>query len=197
MDRLDEVLAVAEPLLARVDRLLETAGAPAGHRLWSELRRVRLLPGDAARAVAALRPAAFGDAVPELRAEARACAEVAADLPPPGSWTGDAAEAYDGLRRRVAERLSGDGESLDERLEATADLAQALGDWMAKARADLAMALATVLGSQEVVALSNGDAAPDAAAEVAAHVLQTVAESYADADDLLQGSAGLADAAPM
>lgn len=196
MDRLDELLAVASPLLARVDALLGERGAPADHEVWRQLRRVRLLPGDAARAVASLRPGEFDDAVGLLRADARACAEVAAGLPPAGDWSGEAAEAYGEVRGRVADRLSGDGESLDERLEASADLAQALIDWMARARGDLTVALARVLASGEAVALAAGDE-PEAAAAVAAAVLRAIAESYVEADDLLQGSAELAEAIPM
>ncbi|WP_051809149.1 hypothetical protein [Actinoplanes subtropicus] len=195
-DRLDEVLGVAAPLLAQVDAALGQQGAPAGHEVWRQLRRVRLLPGDATRAVASLRPAEFDDAVVLLRADARACAEVAQELPPPGGWAGEAAEAYGELRARVADRLSGDGESLDERLEASADLAEALIDWMGRARAELALALAGALASEEAIALKAEDD-PLAAAAVAARVLRTIADSYAEADDLLQGSAELAAAIPM
>ncbi|GAA2618640.1 hypothetical protein [Paractinoplanes durhamensis] len=203
MDRLDEVLTVCTPLLDRVDDMLETSGAPVGHEVWRELRRVRLLPGGAARAVAGLQPAAFDDAVPELRAEARACATTAAELPSAGDWTGDAAEAYGVARQRVTDRLSGDDDSLDERLEATADLAQALTDWMAKTRADLAEALTAVLASGEALTLTAGAGSPpsqaetDAAAAVATRVLRTIADNYADADDLLHGSTDLAGPVPM
>ncbi|GAA0524157.1 hypothetical protein GCM10010172_00700 [Paractinoplanes ferrugineus] len=203
MDRLDEVLSACVPLLDRVDDLLETAGAPEGHEVWRELRRVRLLPGDAARAVAGLRPAAFDDAVDELRAEARTCAEAAIDLPAAGDWTGDAADAYETARRRVADRLSGDDESLDERLEATADLAQALTDWMTKSRSDLAGTLAEMLSSGEALTLAAGLGSPPtvaetgAAATVAAQVLRTIADNYADADELLQGSIDLGTPVPM
>ena len=204
MDRLDQVLATAGPLLRRVDDLLATAGAPADHAMWGELRRVRLLPGAAAEAVASLRPSAFADAVPELRAVARACVDTAADLPEPGEWTGDAADAYEDVRRRAAADLSGGGESLDERLEATADLAQALTDWMAETRGGLAAALATVLTSGEALTLSAATAAPapsvaetDAAADVAELVLRTIADNYAEAFDLLQGSRDLAKPVPM
>lgn len=204
MDRLDDVLATATPLLRRVDDLLSAAGAPAGHAVWRELRRVRMLPGAAAHAVAALRPAAFDEAVPELRAGARACVETAAELPAAGDWTGAAAEAYAEVRDRAAAELSGGDESLDERLEATADLAQALTDWMAQTRADLAGALAEVLASGEALALTRAETpAPasgietSAAAEVAAHILRTIADDYAEATDLLHGSRGLATAVPM
>jgi hypothetical protein len=195
-DRLDEVLAVAAPLLAQVDAALAEQGAPADHEVWRQLRRVRLLPGDAARAVASLRPAEFDDAAGLLRADARACAEVAHELPAPGQWNGEAAEAYVELRKRVADRLSGDGESLDERLEASADLAEALIDWMMRSRAELALALAGMLASADAVAVTAADD-PLAAAAMAAQVLRTVAESYAEADDLLEGSAELAAAIAM
>jgi hypothetical protein len=175
---------------------LAEQGAPADHEVWRQLRRVRLLPGDAARAVASLRPAEFDEAAALLRADARACVELARELPPPGGWDGEAAEAYVELRERVADRLSGDGESLDERLEASADLAEALIDWMVRSRGELAFALAGVLASGDAVALTGADD-PLAAAAMAARVLRTIAECYAEADDLLQGSAELAAAIPM
>jgi hypothetical protein len=195
-DRLDEVLGVAAPLLAQVDAALADQGAPADHEVWRQLRRVRLLPGDAARAVASLRPAEFDDAVDRLRADARACAEVARELPAPGEWDGEAAEAYVEARGRVADRLSGDGESLDERLEASADLAEALIDWMVRARSELALVLAGLLASVDAATLRTEDD-PLAAAAMAARVLRPIAESYAEADDLLEGSAELAAAIPM
>jgi hypothetical protein len=204
MDPLDDLLPTARPLLDRVDQMLTVAGAPEDHRVWGELRRVRLLPGDAARAVAALRPAALGDAGPEIRAEARACAEVAAALPPPDKGSGEAAEAYDDVRRRMAAQLSGGDESLDERLEATADLAEALREWMEQTRDELAKVLADSLGSSEAAALTTGGGVmppPDAdivgAAEIAASVLRVIADNYDYATDLIRGSADLASALPM
>jgi ABC-type transporter Mla subunit MlaD len=203
MDRLDQVLATATPLLRQVDELLSTAGAPAGHALWAELRRVRLLPGDAVRAVAALSPSALTETIPELRAGARACAAIAADLPAPDTWTGEAAEAYDDLRRRTAGHLAGADDSLDERLEATADLGQALADWMTRTRSSLAATLADVLISGQAVTLSTPAASPPettqivAAADLAAHLLRAVADSYADATDLLHGSTPLTTAIPL
>ena len=198
MDSLDQIVGPATSLLSRVDDVLSTAGAPPDHGLWAELRRVRLLPGDAVHAVAALRAADLLDAAPELRAGARAYAEIAGSLPPPGPWTGDAADAYDTARRREAERLSGTPESLDERLEATADLADALIDWVTQTRGDLAGTLAHVLTSAEALELTAD--APDptastpirAAADLAERILHTVAESYDLAADLLYASADLA-----
>ena len=199
MDTLERLLTAAAPLLHRVDDVLATAGAPPHHRVWAELRRVHLLPGDAARAVAALRPSELLEAVPELRADARAYGVLASSLPEPGEWTGAAAEAYGEARQRTADHLSGGAESLDERLEASADLAEALIDWMRGAREALAGVLAEVLTSAETVRLEQvptGLPTPEevsAAAEVAASVLQTVAESYELGADLLHATKDLAD----
>ncbi|MEU4559255.1 hypothetical protein AB0F72_12785 [Actinoplanes sp. NPDC023936] len=195
MDRLDHLLDAASPLLDRVDRVLSTVGAPEGHPVWPELRRVRVLPGDAARAVGALYPEAILDAVPELRADARAYAAVADALPLAGAWEGEAADAYEQARRRTAEHLNGGPESLGHRMEATADLADALTAWMARSRGDLAAMLAAVLTSAEAVALTAGDLPPDEearlAADVAAPVLRTVADSYDRGEALLDASVSL------
>ena len=194
MDRLERLLATAGPLLRRVDEILGAVGAPPDHRVWSELRRVRLLPGDAARAVAALRPGELGEAAPELRADARAYAVLAASLPPPGEWTGVAAEAYDVARKRAATHLSGGPDSLDERLHAAADLADELMTWMRSARDLLAETLAEVLSSSEAVILAGTEVdlaaarEQQAAAEVAARVLRAVADGYEVATDVLHRS---------
>ncbi|GAA3346105.1 hypothetical protein GCM10020358_55800 [Amorphoplanes nipponensis] len=199
MDRLDRLLSTAAPLLRRVDDILATAGAPPAHPVWTELRRVRLLPGDAARAVAALRPYDLADAGPELRADARAYAVLAASLPAPGEWSGEAADAYDTARQRTADHLSGGPDSLDERLQASADLADSLVAWMRSARDSLAGTLAEVLTSSEAVTLAGTGTDPaavreqQAAAEVAARVLRTVAESCACGAEVLHGSGRLAE----
>jgi hypothetical protein len=199
MDSLDRIVGPATALLTRVDDVLSGSGAPPDHRVWAELRRVRLLPGAAVHAVATLRSADLCDAAPELRADARTYADVAGSLPAPGRWTGDAADAYDAARHRESERLSGTPVSLDERLEATADLADALIDWVTQTRGDLAEALAHILTSADALTLTAdgpGDpAAPApivAAADVAERILHTVAESYDLAADLLHASAELA-----
>lgn len=203
MDLLDQVLEAADPLLRRVDGVLSTTGAPGEHALWAELRRVRLLPGDAARAVGALRPESLSGVVHALRADARMCAGTAADLPPPDTWTGEAADAYEDLRRRTATHLSGANDSLDERWEATADLAEALADWMSTARLDLAAVIAEAMITAEAVTLTTNPPQPatvaqaSAAADVGVRILRSVASSYTDADDLLRGSASLASAIPL
>lgn len=189
MDRLDQLLTVADPLLSRVDDVLSTVGAPGGHAVWTELRRVRLLPGDAARAVAGLRSAAILDTIPELRADARAYAALADALPLVGEWSGEAADAYEQSRRRTAERLHGGPDNLSRRMDATADLAAALTDWMLDARGDLAESLAEVCGTTEALTLLGGTHPPEreasAAAAIGAVLLRTVAETYERAEDLL------------
>ncbi|MEU7904163.1 hypothetical protein [Actinoplanes sp. NPDC049118] len=197
MDRLDRVLPTAAPLLCRVDELLAAGGAPADHHVWAELRRVRLLPGDAARSVAVLRPEELLEAAPSLRGNARAYAALATSLPGPGEWTGAAAEAYDVVRRRTAGHLSGGEESLDARLEASADLADGLVAWMRGSRDAVADALARALSSTEAVLLAESKAdlsssrELDAAAEVGALVLRAVADGCATGADLLRDSADL------
>lgn len=198
MDRLDELLTTAGPLLRRVDAMVARGGAPPDDEVWTQLRRVRLLPGDAARAVAALRPADLEDAAPELRADARAYAVLAGSLPGPGEWSGTAAEAYDGARTRAATHLSGGPRSLDDRLQASADLAESMIEWMRYAREALAAVLTDVLSSLEAVVLAGDKldvSTPRqlaAAATVAERVLRAVADAYDRGADLLQASAELA-----
>ncbi|OJF13874.1 hypothetical protein [Couchioplanes caeruleus] len=199
MDRLGQLFDTAGPLLRRVDALLDVGGAPAEHGVWAQLRRVRLLSGDAVQAVAALRPADLGDAAPELRADARTYAALAASLPVPKEWSGAAAEAYERARRRTAAHLSGDADSLGDRLRASADLADDLVDWMRTSREALAVALAEVLGSSEAITLSAdtvdipSPAQIAAAADVAETILRTVADAYDRAADLLHTSSALAE----
>ncbi|MDI6100573.1 hypothetical protein QLQ12_18345 [Actinoplanes sp. NEAU-A12] len=201
MDRLDELLTAGTPLLSRVDEVLSTIGAPGGHDVWRELRRIRLLPGDAARAVAALRPTAILEAGPELRADARAYADLADALPLAGDWSGEAADAYETARRSTAERLNGGPDSLGRRMEATADLADALAGWMLRARGELTSTLAEVMLSAEAITLLGGDHPPAdsaaAAAAIGARLLHTIAGSYDEAEDLLADSAGLQNPLPV
>jgi hypothetical protein len=199
MDALDQIAGPADSLVRRVDELLSGAGAPPDHRVWTQLRRVRLLPGDAVHAVTALRSAELLDAAPELRADARAYAGIAESLPSPGGWTGAAADAYDAARRRAADHLSGGADSLDERMEATADLADALIDWIEQTRGSLAGTLAEILVSSQAITLVAEEPADPtasrlvaAAADVAERILRSVADSYDTAVELLHGSAELA-----
>ncbi|GGK96594.1 hypothetical protein [Mangrovihabitans endophyticus] len=203
MDRLDAVLATAGPLLRRVDEVLAAGGAPPDHRVWARLRQVRLLPGDAAYAIGALRPAEAAAVVPAVRSGGHSCAAAAVAVPPPQGWAGAAASSYEQARRRMVRHLSGSADSLDRRFRATTDLAESIAGWMTDARAVLAGVLAGVLGSAEAVTLSEPAPAeppsrPEtlAAAEVAARVLDAIAMACDDAERLIRESADLAAAVP-
>ena len=200
MDQLDQLLDAAAPLLSRVDEVLSTVGAPGGHEVWAELRRVRLLPGDAARAVAALRPSAILETVPELRAGARLYMSLADALPAPGAWSGDAAEAYEQARLRAVDRLVGGPDSLANRMEATGDLADALTAWMLRIRDDLANVLADVSLTTESSILAGGVHPPGAEAAAAAAIgtllLRTVADGYDRAEQLLSDCTDLQSPLP-
>ncbi|WP_067494691.1 hypothetical protein [Actinoplanes sp. TFC3] len=198
---LDDVLGTATPLIRRVDTILRTTGAPPDHAVWTELRRVRLLPGDAVHAVAALRPADLAEAPPDLQAAADTCTALAGSLPGPGEWAGEAAEAYDRTRLTVADQVSGTPDSLGSRLHATARLADSLITWMRDTQAKLAMTLVAALASVEAVALTGNAASLasddeiEAAAKLASQILQVVGDAYDQADDLVRASRELRVAA--
>ncbi|MDW5327665.1 hypothetical protein [Plantactinospora sp. KLBMP9567] len=198
MDVLDQLAEPAVTLSGRVDDLLAAAGAPDGHRIWPLLRRLRVLPGDAVRAVLGLRRgelAAAGEVSGELRRTYREAGAVVADG---GSWQGPAAEAYAAHRTGLAGHLT----DLAGRADATAAYAEAVAGWIADTRYALARTLADVLGSAEAVAVLTvrGDgfgAAPSgvtpgglpvesAAAEIGARILATVSEAYDRAEALPQ-----------
>ncbi|GAB3964800.1 hypothetical protein V1634_00895 [Plantactinospora veratri] len=196
MDVLDQLAEPAVALSGRVDDLLAAAGAPDRHRIWPLLRRLRVLPGDAVRAVLGLRPGALADAA-EVNAELRrACHEAGAVLADGGSWQGPAAEAYAAHRTALAGQLTG----LAGRADATAAYAEAVAGWIAESRYALARTLADVLGSAEAVAVttartggsgltpsglaSGGLPVESAAAEIGARILATVAEAYDRAEAL-------------
>lgn len=200
MDGLDQVLGAAGPLLARIDEIVEYAGAPEHHPVWTELRRVRLLPGDAVEAVAALRPESVRASVPTLRSSRETLADVSASLPGPGPWGGAAADAYDARRGQLAAHL----DDLAGRAGATAELGTDLAEWMRGARRDVAAVLAEVLSSAESVALPVEAAGPaellppaqvGAAADVATLVLRTVGDAFAAAEPLFDRCEDLTDPA--
>ena len=151
MDHLDRIGPSAEPLLARVDDTLRAAGAAPEHPVWAELRRVRLLPGDAVRTVAALRADTLRSAVPALGAARETVAGMPADLPGPGAWQGPAADRYVAGRDALAAHLE---EDLTGRLDASAAWADSAARWVGDARDRIAVMLAEVLVSAEAVTLS-------------------------------------------
>lgn len=195
-DALDQLAGPAHGLLARVDAVLCRAGAPAGHPVWPLLRRLGALPGPAAGAVAALRAAPLCTAGRALHTLAGQYGQLPG--PPPGrptpagaGWQGPAADAYAAHWSALSTHLAGPGaDSLAGRLAATAGYLQALADWVDRARAALARTLATVMTSAQAVEVVTGAADPPvpavarAAADIAARVLATVADMYAEADQV-------------
>ncbi|MDG4790463.1 hypothetical protein O7626_31880 [Micromonospora sp. WMMD1102] len=191
MDVLDQLAEPAVALTGRVDDLLAAAGAPDGHRIWPLLRRLRVLPGDAVRAVLELRPEALagaGEVGAELR---RAYHETGAVLADGGSWQGPTAEVYAAHRSGLAEHVTG----LTGRVDAMTGYAEAVAGWIEETRYALARTLADVLGSAEAVAVLTtppraagvepGGLPPGpAAAEIGARILGTVDEAYDRAEAL-------------
>ncbi|WP_422772876.1 hypothetical protein ACN28C_07870 [Plantactinospora sp. WMMC1484] len=187
-DVLDQLAEPAVELSGRVDDVLAAAGAPAGHRIWPLLRRLRVLPGDAVQAVIELRPGAMAGAEQVTGDLRRAYEEVRATLAEGGSWQGPAAEAYAAHRSALTEHVAG----LTGRVDATAAYAEAVAYWIADTRRALARTVGDVLGSAEAVAVVTaaragvGPSVVPAAAEIGARILATVAEAYDRAEVLPQ-----------
>jgi hypothetical protein len=214
MDPLDQLAPAAADLLARAEATLTSAGAPTDHPVWALLRRLRVLPGDAVAAVAALRPEPLAGAGPALRELSAAYAGAATAVARSVSWSGPAADAYAERATALADHLGVDPlraahvgadhvgadhragtEPLDhglvERVAATRDFAEAVDAWTVRARRDLARTLALLLGSAQAVTLRTAASGPvptpeviTAAADVAARVLAMVAGAYDEAQVL-------------
>lgn len=168
MDALDRLATPARALFARVDSALARAGAPEGHPIWSLLRVVGALPGDAVGAVLALRPGELFRAGAPLRDLAReydragsAESQTHSKLSSAGGpatgdgdgWSGSGAAAFAGHWASLAGHLAGPEESLAARLRDTAGYAEAVADWMVNTRAVLAATVAQAFGSTEAVTL--------------------------------------------
>lgn len=145
MDPLARIAPPAAELLDRVDAVLARAGAPDGHPVWSLLRRLRTLPGEAIAAVATVTPAPLAATADTVR---HLAGEYGRDALPAGSdWRGAGAERF--AARWHAMRAHQDG--LAELLHATASYLGALESWLAESRMALARTLADVLASAEAV----------------------------------------------
>jgi hypothetical protein len=186
MDALDRLAGPAHDLLSRVDATLSRTGAPADHPLWPLLGRLRGLPGEAVATVAALRPAPLSAAGSDLRTLSGQYAQrPARPGGTAGDWRGPAAAAFTtrwaGLCAHVEHGLAG-------RLTDSAGYAEAVADWIGRTRLAVARTLALVMTSAEAVAVAyEADPAQvaRAAADIAARVLGTVADAYAQADALV------------
>jgi hypothetical protein len=206
VDPLDHLAGPAADLIARVDRVLGAAGAPEGHRIWSALRALRVLPGEALAVVTALDPTPLRAAGTALRrlvpryAEAHRRLTVGSGASEE-AWRGAAAESFSVGRDALAAYLLDGPDSAADRLDRTAGYAEAIADWVTTTRHDLARTLAEVLGSAEAVLIRTADdgvptqATVLAAAEIAARVLSVVAEAYDRAEELRRQWAGRLDEA--
>lgn len=188
MDALDRLATPAADLLARVDGTLAEAGAPIEHPVWPLLRRVGTLPGDAVRAVTALRPGPADAAEPALRQLAQAYGDAQVTASHPVSWTGAGADAFAAHRSALVAHLAQGEESLSGRLAATAGYADALAGWVAQTRIEVARALAAVLGSTQAVTLVVGpvDAPVSARAVPAADIAERVLAAVSGACDMAE-----------
>jgi hypothetical protein len=147
------------------------------------------LPGDAVAAVSALEPAPLSAAGSALRTISGQYAQPSAPRP---EWRGPAAETFTArwatLSAHVEHGLAG-------RLADTASYAEAVADWAGRTRLKLARTLAVVLSSAEAVAVAVGSGAESAevvraAADIAARVLGTIADAYAEADKVMAAWSG-------
>jgi hypothetical protein len=183
MDPFDQLAGPAHELLSRVDTILTRAGAPDDHPLWPLLRGLRALPGDLVTAVAALEPAPLSAAGSALRTISRRYAQPSA----PPEWRGAAAETFTARWASLSAHVE---QSLAGRLADTAAYVDAVVDWVSRTRLAVARTLAVVLSSGEAVAVAVGSGAHPAevaraAADIAARVLRTIADAYAEADELM------------
>ncbi|MBN1173513.1 MAG: hypothetical protein JXA67_15175 [Micromonosporaceae bacterium] len=162
MDDLDRVLAPGRDLLNQVDAALASYGAPDGHPVVPLLRRLRVLPGAALEQVARLDAQAVSEAAVGLRVQADRYAGHQTMIDSAAGavgWEGAAAESFRTLLRSLCAYL-GEAESADEanmagRVLAMLAYLDAVGAWIAETRADVAVAVAEVLGSAEAVALRS------------------------------------------
>jgi hypothetical protein len=203
MDALDRIEPIVRGLLARVDAALIAHGAPAGHPLWEQLRRLGATPGDVVAFFATTGPAPLGRAAESLRARVAVLADVR--LHADAAWQGAAGEAFAAHASAMQDHLgTGAGEgSICGRWLATASYVDEIAGWFAGARMALARTLAEVLSSAQAVAVAScpeftGDVAEGAqfaataiprralaaAADIGAHVLAAAATLLAEGDDL-------------
>jgi hypothetical protein len=192
MDGLERILAPGRELLDRVDAALLAGGAPAGHPIWPLLRRVGALPGDVAGSVAGLQPVVVESAADQLHALAEAYSRRHAAVGGPEEWTGAAAEAFGARWGQLGAYLGADADadeaSLSGRLAASAAYLEDVASWMRSARAAMAVALATVLGSAEALQLRAGRSVAGslsadalvAAAAIGVRILDAAASSCDD-----------------
>jgi hypothetical protein len=196
-DALSRIGPVAAPLLARVDTALVRHGAPSGHAIWAQLRRLGTTPADAVAFFVEADPAGLRAAADQLRAEAEAYRSTT--VPTDVRWEGAAAETYAVRSIALRDHLT----ELIGRLTGTADYADRVADWWDDSRAAVATALAEVLTSAQAITVSTapalaGDGQPPAAvvvaaADLGAHVLTAVLAAYDAGQAVLEGAGDLSE----
>lgn len=187
MDALARLAPAAVELLDRVDHVLATAGAPAGHPIWPLLRRLRALPGQAVAALADGRPGPVVDARDTLTALVEEYRRLGAGLPAATDWQGAGADSFAvqwlALRAHLDDDLGG-------HLRATASYLDALESWQVAVRDTVARTLARVLGSVEAVRVwtATGEQVrvATAAADIAVPVLDALIEAYQNGERLVR-----------
>lgn len=205
MDLLDQIHPASRDLLDRVDATLLAVGAPDDHRIWPLLRRVGALPGDAVGQLATATPQRLAAAAIPLRHHADGYGSSVASVADVAAWRGPAAEGFAAQWSTLSGHLAGDDETMAGRLLDTARFLDDVAGWLARARRELAGALAECLGSAQAgvvralpaaaagldpleasVHLASDSGAPTpreavaAAAAIGAHLLATVAEIIDD-----------------
>ena len=143
MDALDRLAGPAHDLLSRVDDMLTRAGAPDDHPLWPLLRRLRVLPGDAVAAVAALHPAPLAATGSALRTLSSQYAQrpVRRDL---DAWQGPAAEAFAARWTTLSVYVE---QGLAGRMADTAAYAEAVADWAGRTNHDLSRSIQSAVAA--------------------------------------------------
>ncbi|MET7395649.1 hypothetical protein ABZS66_19375 [Dactylosporangium sp. NPDC005572] len=198
MDALDRLAEVGQDLLRRVDATLVDRGAPPGDPIWPLLRQVGALPGDVLRFGLRLDERALRSTANEVRAVADRFTHehrlLTAGIDA-GTWEGTGAEAFASVWRSLTDHLgtTDDGPTICGRLVATGSYVDALADWIAGLRGELAEAIARVATSTEAVTVRSASrprpdapasAVVEAAARIGARFLQPAADAFTAVDDL-------------
>ena len=185
MDLLDRVMVPAADLLGHVDDLLTSHGAPPEHPVWALMRRVGALPGGALAQVAALdaerhpgrRAARSPHRPPTCRPRWPTCRR-------PSPATGVAATAYASRWADVSGQIADDHDGLAGRVTATASYLHDVADWESTTRHDARgrgwRAVSGRPRRSRCAPRSGAISVPAAilaAADIAAHVLESVAPS--------------------
>lgn len=199
MDLLDRIHPTARGLLRRVDTTLLSTGAPDDHPIWPLLRRRGALPGELVASIAEITPDALGAAAGPLRERADGYVSWTSSAPVVAAWRGPAAEGFAARWSALSGHLAGDEDTMAGRLVDTARYLEDVAAWLARARRELAGALAECLGSAEAAVLrAASDASPArgevvAAATLGAHVLAAAGDVLVDGQRTLDAWRGSLD----